>query len=131
MSVSAEKRSLEDLWPQVSPLLDQALDLDLIKTKRGLAAALHSGNSAYQALPNYFLTQLTPPLKNLLDAAMAAGAIRINVEAGELLLAAARLATPASEGDVVQARRMVALLVDGLRFGAGEGHRDEETETRG
>jgi AcrR family transcriptional regulator len=89
--------------------------VDLIKTKRGLAAALHSGNPAYQSLPNYFLAQLTPALKNLLDAAKAAGAISTSVEAGELLLAAARIATPASEGDVAQARRMVALLVDGLR----------------
>lgn len=92
--------------------------VDLIKTKRGLAAALHSGNPVYQSLPDYFLTHLTPALKSLLDAARAAGAIRTNIEAGELLLAAARLATPASEGDVAQARRMVALLVDGLRYGA-------------
>jgi hypothetical protein len=93
--------------------------VDLIKTKRGLAAALHSGNPAYQSLPDYFLTHLTPTLKNLLDAARNSGAIRTNVAAGELLLAAARLATPASEGDVAQARRMVSLLVDGLRYGAG------------
>lgn len=92
--------------------------VDLIKTKRGLAAALHSGNPTYQSLPDYFLTHLTPALKNLLDAARAAGEIRTNVDAGELLLAAARLATPASEGDVAQARRMVGLLVDGLRYGA-------------
>jgi hypothetical protein len=52
-----------------------------------------------------------------------AGAVRADVDAGELLLAAARLATPASEGDVAQARRMVALLVDGLRHGAGEARR--------
>lgn len=94
--------------------------VDLIKTKRGLAAALHSGNPAYQSLPDYFLEHLTPPLKNLLDAAKSAGAIRSTVDAGELLFAAARLATPASQGDVAQARRMVALLVDGLRYGAAE-----------
>src|SRR5678815_4301676 len=52
-----------------------------------------------------------------------AGAVRADVDAGELLLAAARLATPASEGDVAQARRMVALLLDGLRHGAGEARR--------
>jgi len=93
--------------------------VDLMKTKRGLAAALHSGNPAYQSLPDYFLSHLTPTLKKLLDSARAVGAIRANVDAGELLLAAARLATPASEGDVAQARRMVALLVDGLLYGAG------------
>ena len=42
--------------------------VDLIKTKRGLAAALHSGNPTYQSLPDYFLTRLTPALKRLLDA---------------------------------------------------------------
>jgi AcrR family transcriptional regulator len=93
--------------------------VDLIATKRGLAAALHSDNLAYKSLPEYFLAQLTPALKNLLDAAKATGAIRANVHAGELLLAGARLATPASEGDIPQARRMVALLVDGLRYGGG------------
>jgi AcrR family transcriptional regulator len=92
--------------------------VDLIATKRGLAAALHSGNTTFKSLPDYFLNQLTPALRTLLDAATAAGAIHGNVDARELLLAGARLATPASEGDVAQARRMVALLVDGLRFGA-------------
>jgi hypothetical protein len=40
------------------------------------------------------------------------------VDARELLLAALRLAAPASDGEAAEARRMVALLVDGLRFGA-------------
>lgn len=93
--------------------------VDLIATKRGLAAALHSDNLAYKSLPEYFLAQLTPVLKHLLDAARAAGAIRADVDARELLLAGARLATPASEGDIPQARRMVALLVDGLRYSGG------------
>jgi len=92
--------------------------VDLIASKRGLAAALHSDNQAYKSLPDYFLSQLTPALKGLLDAASAAGAIRPNIDARELLLAGARLATPAGEGDIAQARRMVALLVDGLRYGA-------------
>lgn len=92
--------------------------VDLIATKRGLAAAFHSGASAYQALPDYFLSRLTPALQMLLDAAVAAKAIRSGVDAGELLLSSARLAMPAAEGDMAQARRMVSLLVDGLRFGA-------------
>lgn len=32
-------------------------------TKQGLAAALHSGNQAYSALPNYFDQRLRPALK--------------------------------------------------------------------
>jgi len=43
--------------------------VDLIATRRGLAMALHSGASAYQALPDYLLNRLTPALQTLLDAA--------------------------------------------------------------
>jgi AcrR family transcriptional regulator len=92
--------------------------VDLVATKRGLGAALHSGDPAYQSLPDYVLGQLTPALRGLLDAAAAAGAIHAEVDASELLLAGLRLATPASDGDTAQARRMVALLVDGLRYRA-------------
>lgn len=90
--------------------------VDLVATKRGLGAALHSGNAAYQSLPEYVFSRLTPVLRDLLDAAEAAGSIRRDVNAKELLIACMRVATPASEGDIVQARRMVALMVDGLRF---------------
>ena len=93
--------------------------VDLVATKRGLAGALHSGNPAYQSLPDYVLGRLTPALQGLLDAAAAAGTIRTDVEAPELLLAGMRVAAPASDGDIALARRMVALMVDGVRFGAG------------
>lgn len=92
--------------------------VDLVATKRGLGPALHSGDPAYQALPDYVLGQLTPALRGLLDAAAAAGIVRADVDASELLLAALRLAAPASDGNTAQAQRMVALLVDGLRYGA-------------
>lgn len=92
----------------------QAL-VDLLKTKRGLATALHSGHSAYKSLPDYFFQRLTPAIKNLLESAVANGSTKPGVDAGELLIAATRVATPASEGDIAQARRMVKLLVDGLR----------------
>lgn len=64
-------------------------------------------------------------MQGLVDVAMkrrglasAAGAVRAGVEAGELLLAGMRLAMPAGDGDIGQARRRVALPVDGLRHGA-------------
>jgi len=88
---------------------------DLVMAKRGLAAALHSGDPAYESLPDYFLGKLGPALQGLLDTAAAAGAARTDVKAKELLLAAARLA---SAGEAAQARRMMSLLVDGLRYGA-------------
>jgi AcrR family transcriptional regulator len=84
--------------------------VELVATKRGLAAALHSGNPAYQSLPDHVLGRLTPALQRLLDAAAAAGAIRTDVDASELLLAGMRVAAPASDGDIALARRMVALM---------------------
>ena len=89
--------------------------VDFVTTKRALGPALHSGDPAYQALPDFVLGQFTPALGRLLDAAASAGEIRDDVDAGELLNAGLRLATPASGGDAAQARRMVALLTDGLR----------------
>ena len=83
-------------------------------TKRGLAAALHSGEPAYAALPEHFDARLRPALQKLLASAMAAGRIRSDIAAGELLGAIARLSM--SEVDEpAQAQRMVALLADGLR----------------
>lgn len=92
--------------------------VDLVATKRGLGPALHSGDPAYQALPDYVEGRLTPALRGLLDAAAAAGEIRAEVDARELLFASLRLAAPASDGQGAEARRMLALFVDGLRFGA-------------
>jgi AcrR family transcriptional regulator len=85
-----------------------------IATKRGLAAALHSGDAAFGALPAYFREHLEPALRALLNAAADAGQIRRDVDAYDLLRAVGNLAVP----DVAHTQRMVALLVDGLRFGA-------------
>ena len=92
--------------------------VDFIATKRGLAAALHSGDPAYSALPHLFSTRLLPALKTLLDAAVAARAVRSGVDAEELLHAVANLCRVSHEKEPAYARRMVALLVDGLRYGA-------------
>ena len=88
-----------------------------IATKRGLAAALHSGNPIFEPLPAYFEQRLRPALARLLETAIAAGEIRADVEADDLLHAVASLCMPARDDG--RAKRMVALLVDGLRRGAG------------
>ncbi|RKH46798.1 TetR/AcrR family transcriptional regulator [Corallococcus interemptor] len=91
----------------------------LLGTKRGLAAALHSGDPAYKSLPDYFLERVQPALQALLDAAALSGEIRADVDATELLFAIARLCAPdPHDGGPEPARRMAALLVDGLRYGA-------------
>ena len=50
--------------------------VDFIRAKRGLAAALHSGDPAYDALPAYFEKRLRPALEGLLKSAASAGCIR-------------------------------------------------------
>jgi AcrR family transcriptional regulator len=92
--------------------------VDFIATKRGLAAALHSGDPAYSALPGYFNKRLLPALKTLLDTAVSAGVVRPGIEAEDLLRAVATLCHGPHGAEPVYARRMVALLVDGLRYGA-------------
>lgn len=85
--------------------------------KRGLAAALHSGDPAFDALPAYFQERFVPALGSLLDAAVATGEIRAGVDPYDLLQAVGNLSLPAEE-DPGHTRRMVALLIDGLRYGA-------------
>jgi AcrR family transcriptional regulator len=89
-----------------------------IATKRGLAAALHSLDTAFDALPAYFSQHLTPALQGLLRAANATGEIRADVDAYELLRAVGNLSVPDGEGKVGHTERMVTLLIDGLRYRA-------------
>jgi len=86
-------------------------------TKRGLASALHSGNPAYEPLPAYFQQRLEPALRTLLESAVAAGEVRTDFVAKDLLDAVASLCRTAYDRGPDHARRMVALLVDGLRYG--------------
>lgn len=91
---------------------------DFIATKRGLAAALHSGDPAYNALPAYFEGRLRPALQGLLAAAAATDEMRGDVDPDDLLWAVGSLCM-AGQGDHDFTRRMVALLIDGLRYNAG------------
>jgi AcrR family transcriptional regulator len=88
-----------------------------IATKRGLATALHSGNPAFDPLPAYFQQRLQPAFRALLDSAAAAGQVRADVDPEDLLGAVASLCMSAHNDGPGRAERMVALLVDGLRYG--------------
>ncbi|MGF9698545.1 TetR/AcrR family transcriptional regulator [Paenibacillus sp. MABNR03] len=92
--------------------------VDFIAAKRGLAAALHSGNPAFETLPAYFDKRLNPALRTLLETAAAAGEVRADVEPDDLLRAVASLSAAGHKDNPMQARQMVALLVDGLRYRA-------------
>ena len=91
---------------------------EFVATKRGLAPALHSGNAAFEPFRPYFGQRLRPAFRALLESAVAAGKIRSDVDADDLLDAVANLCMSAYGDRPEQARRMVALLVDGLRYGA-------------
>jgi AcrR family transcriptional regulator len=91
-----------------------------VGAKRGLAKALHSGDPAFDNLPGYFDQRLRPAVRTLLAAAAAAGAVRADVDADDLLGAVASLCMSAHNAGPGRAERMVALLVDGLRYGAGQ-----------
>jgi AcrR family transcriptional regulator len=91
---------------------------EFLAAKRGLAAALHSGDPAFDALPGYFMQRLGPALGSLLDAAAAADEIRADIEPKDLLYAVSNLCLPLSDGGAGYSRRMVGLLIDGLRYGA-------------
>ena len=91
---------------------------EFVATKRGLATALHSGDPAFDALPGYFMQRLAPTLGSLLAAAAASGEIRADISPEYLLHAVANLCLPMADEGVAYSQRMVALLVDGLRYGA-------------
>jgi AcrR family transcriptional regulator len=101
--------------------LERWLDrfIAFVATKRGLASALHSGDPAYEPLPAYFMEHLAPAASALLQAAAKAGQIRPDVEPADFLMAIARLCSPDDRGGITEeSRRMVSLLIDGLRYKA-------------
>lgn len=89
-----------------------------LATKQGLAAALHSGDPAFAALPDYFRSRFEPALATLLDAAADSGATRSDIAPYDLLRAIGNLAVASGNDGAAHTERMVMLLTDGLRYGA-------------
>ena len=77
--------------------------VDFVAAKRGLAAALQSGDPAYDALPDYFEGRLGPTLTTLLEAAAAADVVRAGVNAVDLLPAVAKLESRSARRSRVRA----------------------------
>jgi len=102
-----------------------------IATKRGLSSALHSGDPAFDALPAYFRQHLEPALAGLLDAAVRAGEIRGDVEPIDLLRAVGSLSVAHGDEGAEHGRRMVNLLIDGLRYGAPGPRQATKSQRRG
>jgi AcrR family transcriptional regulator len=93
-----------------------SLFVDFLVTKHGLAKALQSDDAAFQTLHAYFLERLVPACAGLLDAAAAAGEIRPGTDAYELMLGVGKLCIGADSNPRYDARRMVGLVIAGLRL---------------
>ncbi|MEV0391122.1 helix-turn-helix domain-containing protein [Nonomuraea sp. NPDC050643] len=91
------------------------LFVDFLVTKHGLAAALRSDSAGFETLHAYFLDRLVPVCTRLLDAAAAAGEIRSDLNALELMRGVGNLCIGADNDPRYDARRLVALLIAGLR----------------
>ncbi|WP_053689648.1 TetR/AcrR family transcriptional regulator [Streptomyces sp. WM6372] len=91
------------------------LFVDFLVTKHGLAAAMQADNAGFEALHAYFLDRLLPVCTELLDAAVAAGEIRSDFTAYPLMRGIGNLCIGAETDSRYDARRLVGLLVEGLR----------------
>jgi len=76
---------------------------------------LQSDNAGFDALHAYFLDRLVPVCTQLLKAAAEAGEIRSDVDAYELMRGIGSLCVGADNNPRYNARRMVDLLISGLR----------------
>ena len=92
------------------------LFVDFLVTKHGLAEALQSDDAAFETLHAYFLDRLVPVCAQLLDAAATAGEIRPDIDAYELLRGVGNLCIGADSNPRYDARRMVELVIAGLRL---------------
>ncbi|MFB7497454.1 TetR/AcrR family transcriptional regulator [Streptomyces sp. NPDC056161] len=97
--------------------LEQWINLfvDFLITKHGLAAVLQPDNSSFESLHAYFLDRLVPVCDRLLDAAAERGEIRPGLDGLELMRGVGNLCVGAESDPGYDARRLVALLVTGLR----------------
>jgi AcrR family transcriptional regulator len=100
---------------------DQALEafVEHVATKRGMAMALKSVIGKDSELFAYCHGRIRSSVQMLLSNAVEAGAIRSDVEAADLLKALSGICLVSDQpGWQDQARRLVSLLHDGLRYRA-------------
>lgn len=90
------------------------LFVDFLVTKHGLASALGSDQTSFETLHAYFIDRLVPVCERMLEAASAAGEIRADVSAYELMRGTGNLCLFADQDPRYDARRLAGLLVAGL-----------------
>ena len=88
---------------------------DFLVTKHGLADALRSDDTTFAALHGYFLDRLGPVCTQLVDAAVAAGDIRSDITAYELMRGVGNLCIGRDLDPRYEPRHVIAVLLDGLR----------------
>lgn len=91
------------------------LFVDFLITKHGLAAVLQPDSIGFDALHAYFLDRLVPVCAQLLEACAQAGEISADIDAYELMRGIGSLCVGADTDPRYHARRMVELLIAGLR----------------
>ena len=96
--------------------------VDYIATKRGLATSLRILLTTNSTLFSDTSGRVSQALRQLVEAAVAEGTIRGDVDASDVLHALSGIySAPDTPQWRDRSRRLVSLLMDGLRFGAGKG----------
>ncbi len=115
----------EDLLANKPPVeaLDEFLSqfVSYVATKKGLATHLKSVLSADSEIFTYSHQQMTTSITSLVQAAIADGSIRPDVEPMDVLRGISGVCLMADAADPAwqdQARRIASLIMDGLRYGA-------------
>ena len=91
------------------------LFVDFLVTKHGLAGAMRDDAVGFAALHGVFLERLLPVLTQLLAAAAAAGELRPDVSAYELMRGVGNLCAGSEDDPSYDAGRVVGLLLEGCR----------------
>jgi AcrR family transcriptional regulator len=91
---------------------------EFVGTKRGLALALHSGDPAYDDLPQHLLDRLEPALQTLLARAVDGGYARDDVTARDVLMTIALMCQPVPGEQPSFNQRMTRVFMDGLFLGS-------------
>jgi AcrR family transcriptional regulator len=103
--------------PSAYEALERWADLfvGFVVTKQGLATVLQSDDPCFDPLHAYFLERLEPVCARLLDAAAASGEISLGQDPYELMRAIGGLCAGGCNNPRYDARRLVRLLIAGLR----------------
>jgi AcrR family transcriptional regulator len=91
------------------------LFVDFLGTKHGLAKVWQGDAAGYTALHQLFLDRLVPVLSDLLDAATGSGEVVADIRPYELIRAVGDLVAWTVQDPNYDVRRVVTLLVTGLR----------------